>query len=96
MIWLTRNTTVLDYFHLKNGKFTHVLHDQVTQCLDSLTINLHMVARAHNTAHVNQSTRTYFILKQTAYLILFVSQKHVLILLFLLMMIIWKLYHSQR
>ena len=40
MMWLSRHTKVLDSFPLKNGKFTHVLCDQVTWCLGLLTISL--------------------------------------------------------
>ena len=40
MMWLTRNTTVLDSIPLKNGKFMPVLCDQVTQCSGLQTISL--------------------------------------------------------
>ena len=40
MMWLSRNTKVLETFPLKNGKLTPFLCDQVTQCLDSLSFSL--------------------------------------------------------
>ena len=40
MMWLSRKTKVLDSSPLKNGKFKHVLCDQVTWCLALLTISL--------------------------------------------------------
>ena len=40
LMWFSINTKILNSFPLKNGKFMPVLCDQVTQCLDSLTIKL--------------------------------------------------------
>ena len=39
MMWLSRNTKLLDSFPLKNGKLKPALCDQVTQCSGSLTIS---------------------------------------------------------
>ena len=39
IMWLSRNTEVLDSFPLKNEKFMPILCDEVTQCLGSLTIS---------------------------------------------------------
>ena len=49
MIWLSRTETLKYWilFTLKNGKFTPVLCDQVTQCLSSLTIS-HVSATSTN------------------------------------------------
>ena len=40
MMWLSRNTKVMDSFSLKNGKLTLALYGQVTQCSGSLTFSL--------------------------------------------------------
>ena len=39
MMWLSRNTKVLDISPFKNGKLMPVLCDQITQCSGSLTFS---------------------------------------------------------
>ena len=62
MMWLTRNTKVLDSFPLKNGKFMPVLCDQVTQCLGSLRISLVSVTNCYDESPSQEAKILWIIL----------------------------------
>ena len=48
MVWLSRNTKVLDSYSLKNGKLMPILCGQVTQGLGSLTFGCLVSATSMN------------------------------------------------